>query len=174
MRPKQAPNYLAGYPLTLAGQVKELIEQGRLAERLLQRYPEPHAVRTDRALYEYVVEIKERYLRNAGSLSRVAYDSSLQSMKNALGLHISRAQGANFKNRREILVAGVFRDAPPEFLRMIVVHELAHFREREHNKAFYQLCEHIEPEYHRLEFDLRAYLTYLSAQGIPLWRSARL
>lgn len=174
MCPKTSPNYLAGYPLTLTGQVRALIEQGRLAERLQQRYPVAHAVRTDRALYEYVVEIKERHLRNAGTLSRVAYDGSLQTMRNALGMHISRAQGANLKSRREILVAGVFREAPPEFLRMIVVHELAHFREREHNKAFYQLCEHIEPEYHRLEFDLRAYLTYLGAQGTPLWQNARL
>lgn len=173
MRQKNPPNYLAGYPLTLTGKVKELIEQGELAQRLMQRYPAAHNVRTDRALYEYVEKIKDRYLRNAGNLSRVAYDSSLQVMRNALGVHISRGQGANLKNRREILVAGVFRNAPPEFLRMIVVHEVAHFREREHNKSFYQLCLHMEPEYHRLEFDLRAYLTYLAAQGAPLWLSVR-
>jgi predicted metal-dependent hydrolase len=28
---------------------------------------------------------------------------------------------------------------------MIVVHELAHLREREHDRAFYQLCCHMEP-----------------------------
>lgn len=47
--------------------------------------------------------------------------------------------------------------------------ELAHLKEREHNKAFYQLCRHMEPEYAQLEFELRAYLTYLDAGGTPLW-----
>ncbi|NPA72951.1 MAG: M48 family metallopeptidase, partial [Gammaproteobacteria bacterium] len=56
-----------------------------------------------------------------------------------------------------------------EFLRMIVVHELAHFKELEHNKSFYQLCEHMEPDYHVLEFEVRVYLTYLSLGQKPLW-----
>ena len=51
--------------------------------------------------------------------------------------------------------------APAAFLKMIVVHELAHLKEREHNKAFYQLCRHMEPDYAQLEFDLRLYLTAL-------------
>jgi predicted metal-dependent hydrolase len=38
---------------------------------------------------------------------------------------------------------------------MIVAHEIAHLKEPQHNKAFYQLCQHIEPNYHQLEFDLR-------------------
>ena len=42
---------------------------------------------------------------------------------------------------------------------MIVVHELAHLKEREHGKAFYALCLHMEPDYHQLEFDLRLWLT---------------
>ncbi|STF41631.1 metal dependent hydrolase [Escherichia coli] len=45
---------------------------------------------------------------------------------------------------------------------MIVVHELAHLKEKEHNKAFYQLCCHMEPQYHQLEFDTRLWLTQLS------------
>jgi predicted metal-dependent hydrolase len=49
------------------------------------------------------------------------------------------------------------------FLRMIVVHELAHLKEYAHNKAFYQLCTHMEPDYHQLEFDTRLYLTHLDA-----------
>ncbi len=42
-----------------------------------------------------------------------------------------------------------------------VVHELAHFREKEHNRAFYRLCERMEPSYFQLEFDMLLYLTYL-------------
>jgi predicted metal-dependent hydrolase len=35
---------------------------------------------------------------------------------------------------------------------------VAHLREPQHNKAFYQLCEHLLPDYHQIEFDLRLLL----------------
>jgi len=57
-------------------------------------------------------------------------------------------------------VATLFKAAAPEFLRMIVVHELAHLKEMDHNKAFYQLCTYMLADYHQLEFDLRVYLTW--------------
>jgi hypothetical protein len=69
-------------------------------------------------------------------------------------------------------VATLFREMPREFLRMIVVHELAHLKERAHDKAFYQLCRHMEPAYFQLEFDLRACLCHLAAGGLPLWGTA--
>lgn len=173
MRPKSPPNYLAGYPVALVAQVNEAIRQGQFGELLRQKYPLAHEVRTDKALYDYVLGIKNAYLRNVGQLGKVAFDNKLHVMKNALGMQttISRVQGANLKSKREIHVAAVFKEMPPEFLRMIVVHELAHMKEREHNKAFYQLCMHMAPEYAQLEFDLRAYLTYLDAGGKPLWAS---
>lgn len=173
MRP-QLPNYLSGYPAALTEQVQQLITQGKLAERLLQKYPLAHGVRTDKALYDYVQEIKNEYLRNAGQLSKVAFDSKLHVIQNALGTHtsISRVQGSRLKTKREIRVATLFKDTPTEFLRMIVVHELAHIKERQHDKAFYQLCQHMEPDYHQLEFDLRVYLTYLEATAQPLWAGA--
>jgi UTP pyrophosphatase len=163
MRPKPPPNYLAGYPVSLVEQVHQLIEQGRLADILLKKYPESHAVRTDKALYDYVHGIKAEYLRNAGPLSKVAFDSKLHVIQNALGTHttLSRVQGAKLKTKREIRVAAVFKDMPSEFLRMIVVHELAHMKESAHDKAFYQLCQHMEPDYFQIEFDLRAYLCWL-------------
>lgn len=171
MRLKPSPNYLAGYPVALAEQVRQLIAQGQLADLLRQKYPLAHDVRTDKALYDYVLEIKNEYLRNVGQLSKVMFDNKLHVIKNSLGMHtsISRVQGANLKAKREIRVAALFKEMPPEFLRMIVVHELAHMKEREHDKAFYQLCMHMEPEYPQLEFDLRVYLTYLDAGGARLW-----
>lgn len=174
MHQKLSPNYLSGYPSALVAQVQSLIEQDRLAEWLLKKYPHAHDVRTDTALYDYVLELKNSYLRNAGQLSKVAFDSKIHIIKNALGTHttISRVQGAKLKTKREIRVAVVFKEMPPEFLRMIVVHELAHMKEREHDKAFYQLCRHMEPDYAQLEFDLRAYLTYLDAGGAGLWVAA--
>ncbi len=171
MRAKQSPDYLAGYPLALTEQVQQLIEQGTLAGRLLKKYPAAHNVRTDKALYEFVSEAKDRYLRNTGSLSRVEYDSTLHIERRALGMHTSKSltHGGRLKTRREIRIAAVFREMPVEFLRMIVLHELAHFKEQEHNKAFYQLCLHMEPDYHQLEFDLRTYLTYLAGAGTSIW-----
>ena len=166
-----APKYLAGYPPTLVEQVSSLIAQDRLAEVLLRKYPAAHEVRTDRALYDYVLGLKSEYLRSAGPLSKVVFDGKLHVIRQALGTHtsISRVQGTRLKTKREIRVAAVFREMPPEFLRMIVVHELAHIKEREHDKAFYQLCRHMEPDYHQLEFDLRAYLWHLEATGRALW-----
>lgn len=171
MRPSPPPNYLAGYPAALAAQVHRLIAEDRLGAVLLQKYPQAHAVRTDRALYDYVHELKGDFLRNAGQLSKVAFDSRLHVIEQALGTHtsISRVQGAKLKAKREIRVAALFKEVPPEFLRMIVVHELAHLKERAHDKAFYQLCQHMEPDYHQLEFDLRAYLSHLEATRRPLW-----
>jgi UTP pyrophosphatase len=171
MRPKPPPNYLAGYPVALAAQIRQLIEQDLLAGLLLRKYPLAHDVRTDKALYDYVLEIKKQNLRNAGQPSKVAFDSKLHVIGNALGMHtsISRVHGVNLKAKCEIRIATVFREMPPEFLRMIVVHELAHMKEREHDKAFYQLCTHMEPDYAQLEFDLRVYLTYLDAGGARLW-----
>lgn len=159
--------YLAGYPEEVLARVRQGIARGDLGEALRRKYPERHAVRTDRALYDYTQELKNRFLRNAEPLSKVLFDNSLHLVANALGTHstVPRVQGGRLKSKREIRVATLFRDAPPEFLRMIVVHELAHLKEREHDRAFYQLCAHMEPDYFQLEFDTRLYLTQLDLEG---------
>jgi len=158
--------YLLGYPETLLAQVRELIAEGRLGEMLAKRYAEPHEVRTDRALFDYTQALKSRFMRSAEPLVKVQYDQKLKVMKHALGTHttVSRVQGNKLKAKREIRVDALFREAPAAFLKMIVVHELAHLKEREHDKAFYQLCQHMEPDYHQLEFDLRLYLTHRDMQ----------
>jgi len=155
--------YLAGYPAPLLAEVQALIAAGRLRDSVLQRYPQAHAVRSDRALVDYVGDLKREYLRSAEPLSKVAYDNHLQVLRNALGTHtaVSRVQGRQLKAKREIRIASLLKEAPAAFLRMIVVHELAHLKQREHDKAFYALCRHMEPEYHQLEFDTRLWLTAL-------------
>jgi predicted metal-dependent hydrolase len=104
-------------------------------------------------------------------VSKVAFDNKIQVVKHALGLHtsISRVQGSKLKAKHEIRIATLFRDAPPEFLRMIAVHELAHLKEKQHDKPFYKLCCWMEPHYHQYELDLRLYLTQLEQSGQPLW-----
>ena len=161
--------YLAGYPPHLIAQVRALMEQGRLGTILGQKYGQPHAVRNDGQLYEYVQDMKDRHLRQSAPLGKVVYDSKLQVMKHALGTHtiISRVQGGRLKASREMRIASVFRDAPAEFLRMIVVHELAHLKQAAHDKAFYRLCTHMEPDYHQLEFDVRLWLTAMEAGVAP-------
>ncbi len=163
--------YMAGYSEQLTGQVSRLISENRLGSFLLKKYPSVHDIRTEKALYDFAVEIKSECLRKSQPLSKAIYDGRLNVIHHALGTHtfVSRVQGAKLKAKNEIRIASVFRNAPLEFLKMIVVHELAHFKEKDHNKAFYQLCAHMEPSYHQLEFDLRLYLTHLELAG-PLYQ----
>ena len=156
--------YLQGYPETLLTQVRTLIDQNRLGEVLEKRYPGHHDITTDKALYQYTQDLKNQFLRGASPVNKVMYDNKIHVLKNALGLHtaVSRVQGGKLKAKAEIRVATVFRNAPEAFLKMIVVHELAHLKEKDHNKAFYQLCCYMEPQYHQLEFDTRLWLTHLS------------
>jgi UTP pyrophosphatase len=163
--------YLAAYPDSLRAQAAQLLADGRLADVLRGRYPRAHGIRNDKALYDYVQELKGTHLRNAAPVGKVAFDSKIQVIQHALGLHtvISRVQGSKLKAKHEIRIATVFRDAPDEFLRMIAVHELAHLKEKQHDKAFYKLCCAMEPHYHQYEFDLRLYLTLLDHSGERLW-----
>ena len=151
-----------------------MIAQDKLAAFLTNKYPRAHGMRTDRALFDYVSGLKTEYLRNADALNKVAFDSKIHVINNALGLHttVSRVQGSKLKAKHEIKVAAMFKDAPLEFLRMISVHELAHLKERNHDKAFYKLCTYMQPDYHQLELDVRLYLTHMELTGERLWADA--
>lgn len=168
--------YLAHYSENVQSQVRDLITAGKLGDLLLKKYSVTHTVRNDKALFDYVITLKNEFLRGAEPLSKVAFDSKLKVIQHALGTHttVSRVQGDKLKSKREIRVATLFKDVPIELLRMIVVHELAHIKEREHDKAFYKLCTYMEPQYHQYELDLRLYLTYQDLpksepNTAPLW-----
>lgn len=160
--------YLAGYPPHLIEQVAGLLQAGKLGAWVANRYPGSHDIQTDRALYDYVSELKQRYMKNAGALAKVVYDNNLHPMRGTLGTNafVSRVQGGKLKSKNEIRIGSLFRDAPEAFLRMIVVHELAHLKVKDHDKAFYQLCCHMEPHYHQLEFDMRLWLLAHEAEGL--------
>ncbi len=159
--------YLTGYPDNLICQVKRLIADQQLGGILLKRYPVAHEIKTDKLLYDFTSEIKKQFLRKSQPLTKVVYDGKINVVHQALGLHsfISRVQGNKLKSKNEIRIGVVFKTVPLEYLRMIVVHELAHLKEKQHNKAFYSLCEHMEPAYGQLEFDVRLYLTHLELFG---------
>jgi len=158
--------YINHYPPHLTDPVRQLLERGELGQVLQQRYPQRHSVRSNKALYDYTMALKNRFLRKSAPLNKVEFSDKAPAY-NALGLHkrISRAHGGKLIARKEIHIDQRFRDVPEEFLRMIVVHELAHLKEMQHNKAFYNLCCHMEPDYHQLEFDLRVWLTWHAASA---------
>ena len=166
--------YLQGYPADTLAQVEKLLADDRVADWLLKKYPQAHTVRTDKALFDYVQTLKSEHLRGAEPLAKVAFDAKLQVVQHALGTHtnIARVQGNKLKAKREIRVASLFKHVPEDFLKMITVHELAHLKERQHDRAFYQLCNYMEPRYHQLEFEVRVYLTHLEVSGSRLWGAA--
>ena len=153
-------DYLAGYPDSLRAQVVALQRSGELEGRVLARYPDRHDVTNSAALYTYAQDLKRTHLRSSPPLAKVRYDDKISTLHKALGLHTYavRVQGPKLKAQNEIRVASLFKELPPEFLRMVVVHELAHLRHKDHDKAFYRLCEHMEPDYMRFELDLRLLL----------------
>lgn len=106
-------------------------------------------------------------MKKSKPISKVYYDGKIKDLSKALGSHtfVSRVQGGKLKAKNEIRVATIFKSAPEEFLKMIVVHELVHLKEKEHDNSFYKLCLHIEPNYQQYEFDMRLYLTYLDIFG---------
>lgn len=163
--------YLSAYSPDVQQQARGLLDGGRLPAWLLQRHPQAHGKRNDSALYAHVEDLRQTHMRQTPRLDRVCFDSKLHVVQHALGLHtrVSRVQGSKLKAAREIRIGAVFRDAPPAFLDMIAVHELAHLREREHDRAFYRLCTHMLPDYHQIELELRLYLTHLEAGGERLW-----
>jgi len=159
--------YLSGYPESIKNQVDTLLEQDKLGSYLLSKYPSCHELRSEKQLYQYSMGLKNQFLRKSLPVSKVCYDDKIDVIHNALGLHsqISRVQGNKLKAKREIRIASVFKTAPLDFLKMITVHELAHLKEHDHNRAFYNLCRYMQSDYHQVELDLRLYLTYLQQQG---------
>jgi len=165
---KSAPlKYLSSYSLEVQDQILKMIEQDTLGRFLLKKHPKVHNINNDKLLREYVMNLKNTHLRKSSPLSKVIYDKKIHVVNNALGMHIfvSRVQGNKLKSKNEIRISDIFKTAPEVFLEMIVVHELAHIRIKPHDKAFYQLCQHMLPDYHQLEFEMRLYLTQVELKG---------
>jgi len=152
--------YINAYPQSLREQVQKMLDEDSLGNFLLKKYPKPHEIYNDKSLREHALQIKNQYMKKSAPLSKVAYDGKIHVINNALGLHsyVPRIQGAKVKMKNELRVSTMFKKAPIELLTMIVVHELAHLKEKQHNKAFYQLCQNMLPEYHQLEFDTRLFM----------------
>lgn len=159
--------YLRHYSQAVQRQVSQLIEQNKLGAWLQNQYPSLHSISNDSELREYVLAIKNHYMKKTQPLSKVIYDNKIHVVNHALGTHtyVSRVQGGKLKSKNELRISSLFKQTPEAFLNMIVVHELAHLKEKEHNKAFYQLCQHMLPNYHQVEFEVRVYLTEFERNG---------
>lgn len=155
--------YLNGYSADLQEQIGTMLERDQIADYLIAKYPAVHKITNNAALRDYVMSLKNQYIKKSAPLSKVVFDKKIHAVNNALGLHtfVSRVQGSKLKSKNEIRISNLFQTAPIAFLDMIAVHELAHLKEKQHNKAFYQLCEHMLPDYHQIEFDVRVYLTQI-------------
>jgi hypothetical protein len=169
MNPR-ALRYLTAYSADVQHQASELLAANKLGEIIKKRHPDKHTLASANLLYAYAQEIKNEYLRSSPPISKVIYDDKIHVVDHALGLHtfISRIQGNKLKAKHEIRISTLFRNTPEAFLRMIIVHELAHLREKDHNKAFYKLCQYMEPNYFQLELDVRLYLCHKEQYG-DLW-----
>lgn len=157
--------YFNGYPSTIVEQALQLISSNRLQRYLLKKYPEAHDITTDKLLYQYATELKKRYLKNAPAFGRAAFKKQGDMITNALGTHTYRMQGKTRKH--DLAINNDLLYAPEALLKALVVHELAHFKEKDHNKAFYKLCCYMEPDYHQLELDLRLFCVAVSMGENP-------
>ncbi len=99
----------------------ELIKEEKLAQHLKKKYPSSHGIKTDKALFTYINELKNAHMKNVATLSKALYDAKINVIHNALGTHhiISRVQGSKLKSKNEIRISSMFKSVPEEFLEMI-------------------------------------------------------
>lgn len=110
--------YLSSYAPSLQQQISQLLVQNRLTEYLLQKYPTVSQVPNDRVLRDYVMNLKNQYLKKSQPLSKIVFDPKIHVVNNALGLHsfVSRVQGGKLKSKNEIRISTLFKNTPLEFL----------------------------------------------------------
>jgi predicted metal-dependent hydrolase len=152
--------YFEGYSESVKVQVDNLVSSGNLKSYLLKKYPAQHKVTTDKLLFQYANSLRLKYMKKTSPLNKVVFEKQKNLVRDALGTHtfVSRNHGGKLKSKHEIRIATSLKFAPVEMLELLVVHELAHFKEKEHNKAFYKLCVHMQEDYFQVEFDLRLFL----------------
>ena len=153
-------SFLDSYSKKIQNKIRTLIEDNELEDYIKDQYPENHNIKTDKALFSYAQEIRKKHMKKARPAHKVVFDEGDDNVYNALGDNINEKILADngHKVKNVIRISSLFKDAPAELFHMVVVHELAHLKEREHSKNFFRLCEHMDPDYEQHEFDLRLYL----------------
>ncbi|OUR95758.1 metal-dependent hydrolase [Halobacteriovorax marinus] len=144
-------DYFQGYPQNIRDQFEPLIKNGEVRSYLLNKYPIGHQINSDKQLYEYANKLKQSFMKKSPPITKVKYVKQKNLIFTALGDHTS------ISGKHEIRIAVCLKNAPEEMLQMLVVHELAHFQEKDHTRAFYNLCVHMQPDYCDVEVDTLLY-----------------
>ena len=55
--------YFTGYPANIVEQVLSLINNNKVCDYLLKKYPQAHTITSDKLLYNYATELKKQYLK---------------------------------------------------------------------------------------------------------------
>lgn len=95
--------------------MRQLIAKDQLGAYLEQRYPERHAVQSDKALYAYALALKQEHLRHAPAIDKVLFDNRLDLTHRALGLHPFPGSGGNPNKKRIRNGRAAFEEAAPQF-----------------------------------------------------------
>ena len=103
--------YIQGYPAHILEPVQRMVESGKLVSWFEQRYPQRHDIQSEKALFNYTMDIKNQYMKKTAPLSKVVYDGKIHLINNALGLHtyVSRVHGNKIKAKNEIRIASAFK-----------------------------------------------------------------
>eukprot|EP00427_Karlodinium_veneficum_P034638 CAMPEP_0169280918 /NCGR_PEP_ID=MMETSP1016-20121227/55911_1 /TAXON_ID=342587 /ORGANISM="Karlodinium micrum, Strain CCMP2283" /LENGTH=166 /DNA_ID=CAMNT_0009369371 /DNA_START=303 /DNA_END=803 /DNA_ORIENTATION=- len=160
MKESSSVDILHGFPDSFREAISAQHATGDLWPELKKRYAEAHEVKDDAKLFEYVQDMKRKYMKSSKPLTKICFCDKIATVYNALGVQATsvRIQGKKLKSKNELRVCSVFKKLPADFLLMIVAHELAHLRHKEHDKRFYQLASHMDPDYMQHEVDLRVWL----------------
>ena len=59
----QSLKYITGYPANLIEQVSGLVESNRFITWFEQRYPDTHQIKSEKALFDYTMQIKQRFMK---------------------------------------------------------------------------------------------------------------
>ena len=68
--------------------------------------PTSHTVNSDKLLYRYAMNIKQKYLKKSVPLKKVSYCSKMESLRKTLGVQISssKTHGSKLKTNHEIQI----------------------------------------------------------------------
>lgn len=163
--------YLRGYSDNIIMSVKKLVDTDKLGLYLKNKYKNVNNCKKDKELYNLAKEIKDKYMKKQKLPEKIFYDNKIELSNQALGLHsyIPVKHGKKYKMKNEIKISSRFKNLPYEFMENVLIHELCHLKEKNHNKAFYNLCRNIDDRYFEKDLDIRIYLTYVDIYKDNLW-----
>jgi len=68
--------YLQPYDTKLQSQIQNLIDNDTLGKYILSKYTSVHRYSSDKALYGYVMELKNSFMKGSSPIAKVMYDNS--------------------------------------------------------------------------------------------------